>query len=98
MSYIKPIEYSNYIANLLSEGIEDQAPEMEATKTVSVKEAIQNLTTDEREQLQDYAASLVEIHKEMKRLVAKGKAGANVQEETGGDMMNLTMPSTEENI
>jgi hypothetical protein len=34
----------------------------------------------------------------MKRLVAKGKAGANVQEETGGDMMNLTMPSTDQNI
>ena len=98
MSYIKPVEYSNYIANLLSEGIEDQAPEMETTKIVSVKEAIKNLTTDEREQLQDYAASLVEIHKEMKRLVAKGKKGTNVQEETGGDMMNLTMPSTEENI
>ena len=98
MSYIKPVEYSNYIANLLSEGVEDQAPEMEATKIVSVKEAIKNLTTDEREQLQDYAASLVEIHKEMKRLVAKGKKGTNVQEETGGDMMNLTMPSTEENI
>ena len=43
MSYIKPVEYSNYIANLLSEGIEDQAPEMEATKTVSVKEAIKNV-------------------------------------------------------
>jgi len=98
MSYIKPIEYSNYIANLLSEGIEDQAPEMGAIKKISVKEAIKNLTTDEREQLQDYAASLVEIHKEMKRLVAKGKKGTNVQEETGGDMMNLTMPTTEENI
>ena len=97
MSYIKPIEYSNYIANLLSEGIEE-TPEMGAIKTVSVKEAIKNLTTDEREQLQDYAASLVEIHKEMKRLVAKGKKGTNVQEETGGDMMNLTMPTTEENI
>ena len=94
MSYIKPVEYSNYIANLLSEGIEDQAPEMEATKTVSVKEAIKNLTTDDREQLEQYAESLKEIKMEMNKLIAKGKKGKAV-DETGGDMMNLKMPTEE---
>jgi hypothetical protein len=61
---------------------------------VTVKEAIQNLTTEEREQLEQYAASLKEIKTEMNKLISKGKKGKKV-EETGGDMMNLTMPTEE---
>jgi hypothetical protein len=61
---------------------------------VTVKEAIQNLTTEEREQLEQYAASLKEIKTEMNKLINKGKKGKKV-EETGGDMMNLTMPTEE---
>jgi hypothetical protein len=61
---------------------------------VTVKEAIQNLTTEEREQLQQYAASLKEIKTEMNKIIAKGKKGKTV-DETGGDMMNLTMPTEE---
>jgi hypothetical protein len=94
MSYIKQQDYLKQIANLLSEGL-DNVTGMETEPTiVTVKEAIQNLTTEEREQLQQYAASLKEIKTEMNKLIAKGKKG-NTVDETGGDMMNLTMPTEE---
>ena len=94
MSYIKQQDYLKQIANLLSEGL-DNVTGMETEPTiVTVKEAIQNLTTEEREQLQQYAASLKEIKTEMNKLIAKGKKGKTI-DETGGDMMNLTMPTEE---
>lgn len=94
MSYIKQQDYLKQIANLLSEGL-DNVTGMETEPTiVTVKEAIKNLTTDDREQLEQYAASLKEIKMEMNKLIAKGKKGKTV-DETGGDMMNLTMPTEE---
>ena len=94
MSYIKQQDYLKQIANLLSEGL-DNVTGMETEPTiVTVKEAIKNLTTDDREQLEQYAASLKEIKMEMDKLIAKGKKGKTV-DETGGDMMNLTMPTEE---
>lgn len=94
MSYIKPQDYSKQIANLLSEGIDNVTGMVTEPTVVTVKEAIMNLTTEEREQLEQYAASLKEIKMEMNKLIAKGKKGKSVQE-TGGDMMNLTMPTEE---
>jgi hypothetical protein len=94
MSYIKPQDYSKQIASLLSEGIDTVTGLVTEPTIVTVKEAIQNLTTEEREQLEQYAASLKEIKTEMNRLISKGKKGKKV-EETGGDMMNLTMPTEE---
>ena len=94
MSYIKQQDYLKQIANLLSEGL-DNVTGMETEPTiVTVKEAIKNLTTDDREQLEQYAASLKEIKMEMDKLIAKGKKGKTV-DETGGDMKNLTMPTEE---
>lgn len=94
MSYIKPQDYSKQIANLLSEGIDNVTGMVTEPTVVTVKEAIMNLTTEEREQLEQYASSLKEIKTEMNKLIAKGKKGKAV-EETGGDMMNLTMPTEE---
>jgi hypothetical protein len=94
MSYIKPQDYSKQIASLLSEGIDTVTGMTTEPTIVTVKEAIKNLTTDDREQLEQYAASLKEIKTEMNKLINKGKKGKKV-EETGGDMMNLTMPTEE---
>lgn len=94
MSYVKPQDYSKQIASLLSEGIDTVTGMVTEPTIVTVKEAIQNLTTEEREQLEQYAASLKEIKMEMNKLIAKGKKGKQV-DETGGDMMNLTMPTEE---
>jgi hypothetical protein len=94
MSYIKPQDYSKQIASLLSEGIDNVTGMVTEPTIVTVKEAIQNLTTEEREQLEQYAASLKEIKTEMNKLINKGKKGKQV-DETGGDMMNLTMPTEE---
>jgi hypothetical protein len=94
MSYVKNIDYANQIANLLSEGMD----QMDTGKTqhhplLTVKEAIKNLNTDDREQLKDYAASMIEIKKQMKKLISKGKNGGREMDEdkTGGDQMHLTM-------
>jgi hypothetical protein len=94
MSYVKQKDYSKQIANLLSEGLDNVTGMVTEPTIVTVKEAIQNLTTEEREQLQQYAASLKEIKTEMNKLIAKGKKGKTV-DETGGDMMNLKMPTKE---
>jgi hypothetical protein len=94
MSYIKPQDYSKQIANLLSEGLDNVTGMVTEPTIVTVKEAIKNLTTEEREQLQQYAASLKEIKTEMNKIIAKGKKGKTV-DETGGNMMNLTMPTEE---
>ena len=94
MSYVKPQDYSKQIASLLSEGLDTVTGMVTEPTIVTVKEAIKNLTTDDREQLEQYAASLKEIKMEMDKLIAKGKKGKKV-EETGGDMMNLTMPTQE---
>ena len=94
MSYVKPQDYSKQIASLLSEGIDNVTGMATEPTVVTVKEAIQNLTTEEREQLEQYAASLNEIKMEMNKLISKGKKGKKV-DETGGDMMNLTMPTEE---
>ena len=94
MSYVKQQDYSKQIANLLSEGLDTVTGMVTEPTIVTVKEAIQNLTTEEREQLEQYAASLKEIKTEMNKLINKGKKGKQV-DETGGDMMNLTMPTEE---
>ena len=94
MSYVKPQDYSKQIASLLSEGLDTVTGMTTEPTIVTVKEAIKNLTTDDREQLEQYAESLKEIKMEMNKLIAKGKKGKAVQE-TGGDMMNLTMPTEE---
>jgi hypothetical protein len=94
MSYVKQQDYLKQIANLLSEGLDNVTGMVTEPTIVTVKEAIQNLTTEEREQLQQYAASLKEIKTEMNKIIAKGKKGKTV-DETGGDMMNLTMPTEE---
>jgi hypothetical protein len=94
MSYVNPQDYSKQIASLLSEGLDTVTGMVTEPTIVTVKEAIQNLTTEEREQLEQYAASLKEIKMEMNKLISKGKKGKAV-EETGGDMMNLTMPTEE---
>jgi len=94
MSYVKQKDYSKQIANLLSEGLDNVTGMVTEPTIVTVKEAIQNLTTEEREQLQQYAASLKEIKTEMNKIIAKGKKGKTV-DETGGDMMNLKMPTKE---
>ena len=94
MSYVNPQDYSKQIASLLSEGLDTVTGMVTEPTIVTVKEAIKNLTTDDREQLQQYAASLKEIKMEMDKLIAKGKKGKKV-DETGGDMMNLTMPTEE---
>jgi hypothetical protein len=94
MSYVKQQDYSKQIASLLSEGLDNVTGMVTEPTIVTVKEAIQNLTTEEREQLQQYAASLKEIKTEMNKIIAKGKKGKTV-DETGGDMMNLTMPTEE---
>jgi hypothetical protein len=94
MSYVKPQDYSKQIASLLSEGLDTVTGMATEPTIVTVKEAIKNLTTDDREQLEQYAASLKEIKMEMNKLIAKGKKGKTV-DETGGDMMNLTMPTEE---
>ena len=94
MSYVKPQDYSKQIASLLSEGLDTVTGMVTEPTIVTVKEAIKNLTTDDREQLEQYAASLKEIKMEMDKLIAKGKKGKKV-DETGGDMMNLTMPTEE---
>ena len=94
MSYVKPQDYSKQIASLLSEGLDTVTGMTTEPTIVTVKEAIKNLTTDDREQLEQYAESLKEIKMEMNKLIAKGKKGKAV-EEAGGDMMNLTMPTEE---
>jgi hypothetical protein len=94
MSYVKQQDYLKQIANLLSEGLDNVTGMVTEHTIVTVKEAIQNLTTEEREQLQQYAASLKEIKTEMNKIIAKGKKGKKV-DETGGNMMNLTMPTEE---
>lgn len=94
MSYVKPQDYSKQIVSLLSEGKNAVTEMMTEPTVVTVKEAIQNLNTEEREQLEQYAASLKEIKTEMNKLISKGKKGKQV-DETGGDMMNLTMPTEE---
>ena len=94
MSYVNPQDYSKQIASLLSEGLDTVTGMVTEPTIVTVKEAIKNLTTDDREQLEQYAESLKEIKMEMDKLIAKGKKGNAVQE-TGGDMMNLTMPTEE---
>lgn len=94
MSYVKPQDYSKQIASLLSEGLDTVTGMTTEPTIVTVKEAIKNLTTDDREQLEQYAESLKEIKMEMNKLIAKGKKGKAV-EENGGDMMNLTMPTQE---
>jgi len=95
MSYINPSEYANQITNLLSEGIDNVTGKVTEPTIVTIKEAIMNLTTEERDQLQQYADSLKEIKMEMNKLISKGKKGKAV-EETGGDMMNLKMPTEEQ--
>ena len=94
MSYVKPQDYSKQIASLLSEGLDTVTGMVTEPTIVTVKEAIKNLTTDDREQLEQYAESLKEIKMEMNKLIAKGKKGKAV-EEAGGDMTNLTMPTEE---
>jgi len=94
MSYVKPQDYSKQIASLLSEGLDAVTGMTTEPTIVTVKEAIKNLTTDDREQLEQYAESLKEIKMEMDKLIAKGKKGKAV-EEAGGDMTNLTMPTEE---
>jgi len=94
MSYVKQQDYLKQIANLLSEGLDNVTGMVTEPTIVTVKEAIKNLTTEEREQLQQYAASLKEIKTEMNKIIAKGKKGKTV-DETGGNMMNLTMPTEE---
>jgi len=94
MSYVKPQDYSKQIASLLSEGLDAVTGMTTEPTIVTVKEAIKNLTTDDREQLEQYAESLKEIKMEMNKLIAKGKKGKAV-EEAGGDMTNLTMPTEE---
>ena len=94
MSYVKPQDYSKQIASLLSEGLDTVTGMTTEPTIVTVKEAIKNLTTDDREQLEQYAESLKEIKMEMNKLIAKGKKGKAV-EEAGGDMTNLTMPTQE---
>jgi hypothetical protein len=94
MSYVKPQDYSKQIASLLSEGLDTVTGMTTEPTIVTVKEAIKNLTTDDREQLEQYAESLKEIKMEMDKLIAKGKKGKAV-EEAGGDMTNLTMPTEE---
>ncbi len=94
MSYVKPQDYSKQIASLLSEGLDTVTGMTTEPTIVTVKEAIKNLTTDDREQLEQYAESLKEIKMEMNKLIAKGKKGKAV-EEAGGDMTNLTMPTEE---
>ncbi len=94
MSYVKPQDYSKQIASLLSEGLDTVTGMTTEPTIVTVKEAIKNLTTDDREQLEQYAESLKEIKMEMNKLIAKGKKGKAI-EEAGGDMTNLTMPTEE---
>ena len=94
MSYVKPQDYSKQIASLLSEGLDTVTGMTTEPRIVTVKEAIKTLTTDDREQLEQYAESLKEIKMEMDKLIAKGKKGKAV-EEAGGDMTNLTMPTEE---
>ena len=94
MSYVNAQDYSKQIASLLSEGLDTVTGMVTEPTIVTVKEAIKNLTTDDREQLEQYAESLKEIKMEMDKLIAKGKKGKKV-DETGGDMMNLTMPTEE---
>ena len=94
MSYVKPQDYSKQIASLLSDGLDTVTGMTTEPTIVTVKEAIKNLTTDDREQLEQYAESLKEIKMEMDKLIAKGKKGKAV-EEAGGDMTNLTMPTEE---
>jgi hypothetical protein len=49
-----------------------------------MKYNFENLSPDEKEQLEEYVSSVKEIKKEIKKLVAKSK-GDNI-DETGGNM------------
>ena len=101
MNYISPIQYAetlnsfrgNY-TNIFEE--ESIVPELEVDeplenndepKRATIKELMANLTPEDREQLKEYADSLVEIKKEIRKLLTKAKSGGRV-EEVGGDMMH----------
>ena len=103
MSYIQPSEYSKHISNLLSEGIDNvSGKDTTSLPIVSIREALKNLSTSDREQLQEYMDSLSEIKKEIAKLIKKGRSPKQAQEyeevkeeHTGGDMMHLTMNDEE---
>ena len=104
MSYVKPIDYSKQINALLSEGLDhkgiDTPTGMVTEPTViTARDAVGYLNTDDREQLLEYLQSLKEIKKQIGMLIKKGKAGAmqeKIKEDTGGDMMHMTMSTEEE--
>ena len=48
MSYVNPQDYSKQIASLLSEGLDTVTGMVTEPTIVTVKEAIKNLTTDDR--------------------------------------------------
>ena len=52
----------------------------------------ESLSPDEKEQLQEYIASVKEIKKEIKKLVSKAK-GTNIDEEGGNMSTGLTLSS-----
>ena len=100
MNYISPIQYSQVLNTFrgINEEYEEETievPEIPNSNQQSplsgrgkVSELMANLSPEDREQLKEYADSLVEIKKEIRKILAKAKSGEISVDEIGGDMMH----------
>ena len=96
MSYLDQKSYSKSI-KLLKENTDTEKilPRPEVSQKTSKMSA--NLTVEEREQLQQYVASLKEIKRETYKLLQKAKHGKKI-DEVGGNMMNRRLEVNEEDF
>ena len=86
MEYLNPVEYSKYIKSLM-ESDQDTTEEVVSVKgEKTMKERISDLSPDDKKKLKEYIDAIKEIKKEIHDLINKES-----MEETGGDMMNLTL-------
>lgn len=101
MNYISPIQYSQVLNTFrgINEEYEEEitvdVPEIPSPEQQSplgsrgkVSELMANLSPEDREQLKEYADSLVEIKKEIRKILTKAKSGGDSMDEIGGDMMH----------
>ena len=106
MNYISPIQYSQVLNTFrgINEEYEEETievPEIPNPDQQSplggrgrVSELMANLSPEDREQLKEYADSLVEIKKEIRKILTKAKSGGNSMDEIGGDMMHKRLDIT----
>jgi hypothetical protein len=95
MNYVDPVKYSKAILALMEDESMPKEETIPVKGTMSMKERVGKLSPDDKKKLEEYIDAIKEIKNEIKELINKKEAIAEVG---GNQSSGLTMNVREEDI